>query len=259
MRVETLVLGYHAVSPAWRAPTSVTPAAFDAQIGTLIANGWAPATLVDALTAPEAERTFAVTFDDAHLSVLEHAAPILARHGAPATVFVPTDYAEQGTLMGWDGYDVWLGTDAEEELRCLTWERLRELDGRGWEIASHTCSHPRLTKIDDAQLERELTRSRELCEERIGSACHSIAYPYSDVDDRVARAARKAGYGIGVTVPRGHAAALPLLWPRVGVYHGEDARRMQLRIWRRRHAQLDAALAPAARAARRAVAALPGR
>jgi peptidoglycan/xylan/chitin deacetylase (PgdA/CDA1 family) len=238
-RVETLVLCYHGVSPTWPAATTVKAEHLAAQLQALLRRGWRAATLVDALTAPDADRTMVVTFDDAHQSVMDLAAPILDRLGVPATVFVPTDYADTDRLMAWDGYDMWVGTAHEQELRCLSWDRLRELAGRGWEIASHTCSHPRLTTVGDEQLATELERSRQICEERMGVPCRSIAYPYGDHDDRVVRAARDAGYMLGVTAPTRASAALPLAWPRVAVYQGEDAKRVMLRAWRRRHATLD--------------------
>jgi peptidoglycan/xylan/chitin deacetylase (PgdA/CDA1 family) len=144
--------------------------------------------------------------------------------------------------MGWEGYDAWLGTEHAEELRCMTWEELRGLAAAGWEIGSHTRSHPRLPRIDDAALAEELTVSRQVCEERIGAPCVSIAYPYGDHDDRVVRATREAGYAIGVTAPRRWEVPLPLAWPRVVVYHADDARRMRLRAWRRAHRGVDAAL-----------------
>jgi peptidoglycan/xylan/chitin deacetylase (PgdA/CDA1 family) len=251
---ELLVLGYHSVSPTWPAATSVTPEDFEAQLRALVRRGWQAATLVDALTAPTAARTFAVTFDDAHQSVADHAAPILERLGLPATVFVPTDYPDTERLMGWPGYDEWLGTAHEPELRCLSWERLAQFAEQGWEIASHTCSHPRLTACSDEQLADELARSREVCAGRLGRTCHSIAYPYSDVDPRVIRAARAAGYAIGVTLTREFAPQLPLAWPRVGAYHGDGAARLMLRAERRRHPVIDRSLTLAIGSARRAAA-----
>ena len=53
--------------------------------------GYRGATFEDAVSAPPARRTLAVTFDDAYLSVLELGKPILDRLGLVATVFVPTD------------------------------------------------------------------------------------------------------------------------------------------------------------------------
>jgi peptidoglycan/xylan/chitin deacetylase (PgdA/CDA1 family) len=248
---EVLVLCYHGVSPTWPAETSVTPERFAAQLRSLLAAGYHPATARDALTAPGPGRTMAVTFDDAHRSVLEQAVPIMRALGVVGTIYVPTDYAGTDRLMAWSGYDTWVGTEHADELRCMTWEELRGLAGEGWEIGSHTRSHPRLTQIPDDQLADELAGSRRACEEAMGEPCLSIAYPYGDHDDRVVRATRDAGYALGVTVPRTWEVALPLAWPRVAVYHGDDERRLRLRAWRRAHPAVDGVLGRVRAAVRR--------
>lgn len=236
-----LVLCYHAVSETWPAGPSVKPSEFRAQLELLVRRGFSGATLTQALTAPAHPRTVAVTFDDAHGSVFDLARPILEEVGFPATVFVPTDYAGTERLMGWQGYDRWLGTEHESELRCLSWGELTDLQDAGWEIGSHTCSHPHLTQLDDDELERELVQSRQTCEERSGRPCVSLAYPYSDQDDRVVEATRRAGYGLAVTVAHGWEPPLPLRWPRVGIFHGNSPRRVQGRMLRARRPLIDAA------------------
>lgn len=231
---DLLVLCYHGISETWPAPTSVRPGDFEQQLSAFVRRGYRGATLSDALTVPPAEKTLVVTFDDAHRSVLELAAPVMARLGIPGTVYVPTGYPDSDRPMAWDGYDTWLGTEHEDELSCMGWEDLRGLAAAGWEIGSHTRSHPRLSKIADEEIEAELADSRAECERSMGVPCTSIAYPYSDYDERTVRIAAATGYRFAVTVPRGPRPALPLQWPRVGVYHGESARRVELRARARR-------------------------
>jgi peptidoglycan/xylan/chitin deacetylase (PgdA/CDA1 family) len=231
---DLLVLCYHGISETWPAATTVRPADFERQLAEFSRRGYRGATLSEALTAPPAEKTLVVTFDDAHRSVLELAAPTMARLGIPGTVYVPTGYADTDRPMAWEGYDIWLGTEHENELLCMGWEELRGLAAAGWEIGSHTRTHPRLSKIEDEPIKVELTESRGECEENMKTPCTSIAYPYSDFDDRAVRAAADAGYRFAVTVPRGPSPALPLQWPRVGVYNGESARRVRLRARTRR-------------------------
>jgi peptidoglycan/xylan/chitin deacetylase (PgdA/CDA1 family) len=233
---DLLVLCYHGISETWPASTSVRPAEFEQQLSAFVRRGYRGATLSEALTAPPAEKTLVVTFDDAHRSVFELAAPAMARLGIPGTVYVPTEYPDSGLPMAWEGYDVWAGTEHEKELSCMSWEQLRGLAADGWEVGSHTRSHPRLSRIADAEIAAELSGSRDDCEQRMGVACTSIAYPYSDYDERAVRAAGEAGYRFAVTVPRRPRPALPLQWPRVGVYHGDSARRVQLRAQARRAA-----------------------
>jgi len=233
---DLLVLCYHGISETWPAPTTVRPDDFERQLEEFARRGYRGATLSEALTVPPAEKTLVVTFDDAHRSVLELAAPVMARLGIPGTVYVPTGYADSDRPMAWDGYDTWLGTRHEDELLCMSWEQLRGLAAAGWEIGSHTRTHPRLSRIGDEEIAAELTESRSECEASMGAPCTSIAYPYSDYDERAVRAAGAAGYRFAVTVPRGPRPALPLQWPRVGVYHGESARRVGLRARVRRPA-----------------------
>jgi peptidoglycan/xylan/chitin deacetylase (PgdA/CDA1 family) len=231
---DLLVLCYHGISETWPASTSVKPADFEHQLSGFARQGYRGATLSEALTVPPGEKTLVVTFDDAHRSVLELAAPVMARLGIPGTVYVPTAYPDSDRPMAWEGYDIWLGTEHEKELDCMSWDQLRGLAASGWEIGSHTRTHPRLAKIGDEEIRAELTASREECEANMGAPCTSIAYPYSDYDERAVGAAAAAGYRSAVTVPRGPRAALPLQWPRVGVYHGESARRVKLRARVRR-------------------------
>jgi peptidoglycan/xylan/chitin deacetylase (PgdA/CDA1 family) len=219
----------------------VTPQSLDAQLSHFIDRGYRGATLRDALTSPRDARTLVVTFDDAFRSILTLAFPILDRLGLTGTVYVPTAYPDSDRPMAWDGFDQWVGTPYEHELACMSWDELRTLDASGWEIASHTDSHPRLTTLDDVSLARELRVSREKCEAEIDRPCYSFAYPYSDYDSRVVEATREAGYLLAVTVALGSATPLPLQWPRVVVGREDTPLRLQFRAWRRARPSAEAA------------------
>ena len=217
-----LVLCYHAVSSSWPADLSVTPERLEQQLGFLRSRGYEGATFSRAVESPPADRTVAVTFDDSYASVLRLARPILARLGMPGTVFVPTDFAGSGEPMAWPGIEHWLATPDREELVPMSWDELASLRDLGWEIGAHSRSHPRLTQISDSALDDELAGARVALEDHLGQPCRSIAYPYGDVDERVVRAAASAGYATGAGLPSRFHAPRPLLWPRVGVWHGDD-------------------------------------
>jgi peptidoglycan/xylan/chitin deacetylase (PgdA/CDA1 family) len=230
---DVLVLCYHAVSPSWPAALSITPDAFERQLALLARRGYRGATLREAIAEPPAERTVAVTFDDAYRSVLELARPILDRLGMPASVYVPTAWPEREAPMSWAGIDQWLGGPHEGELRCMSWDELRGLADHGWEVGSHTRSHPRLTEVgDDGTLTDELAGSRADCEAALGRPCDTLAYPYGAVDERVEAAAGRAGYAYAVSLPHGLHERRPLCWPRVGIYHadGESEWRWRLKL-----------------------------
>jgi peptidoglycan/xylan/chitin deacetylase (PgdA/CDA1 family) len=226
---EVIVLCYHAISPSWEADLSVTPDEFERQIDHLLGRGWHPVTFADAVLSPSARRTLAITFDDAFASVKRYAAPVLAARGAPATVFAPTRFVSDRMKLAWPGTDQWLGTDAEDELTGMDWDELNALAALGWEIGSHTHSHPKLTQLDDAALEAELAGSRAEVARRLDGECRTIAYPYGDVDARVAAAARRSGYAAGAALSSHLRPLGPLRHPRVGIYRGDRAWRFRVK------------------------------
>jgi peptidoglycan/xylan/chitin deacetylase (PgdA/CDA1 family) len=233
---DVIVLCYHAVSPSWTAALSVTPDALEHQLRTLLRRGWQPATFADAVLAEAPARTFAVTFDDAFASVLTLAYPILSSLGIPATMFAPTAFMEHRQPLLWPGIEHWRDTADAPELRSLCWDDLRRLAGDGWEIGSHTRTHPHLTRLDDESLTEELARSREEISSYLGTRCKTIAYPYGEADERVAIRARGVGYSAGAVLSRRLAGHGLHRWPRVGVYHADRSWRFRLKAnrgWRR--------------------------
>lgn len=224
---DVLVLCYHAVSERWPADLAVSPRQLHEQLAHLLGRGYAGATFTAAVTEPQARRTLAVTFDDAYASVIDLAFPVLERLGLPGTVYVPTAWAGSDRPMSWAGIDHWTGGPWENELRPLAWHQLRRLADAGWEVGSHTRTHPRLTQLDDARLTDELATSRRDCESAMGRSCRSIAYPYGDVDERVLAAARAAGYRAGAALPARAHRPEPLLWPRLGISREDSPARFR--------------------------------
>lgn len=240
-RGDVLVLCYHAVSRAWDDALAVTPAALEAQVAGLLRRGYVPATFAEALHAPPARRTVAVTFDDACVSVARDARPVLDRLGVPATVFVPTGWVGRPAPMRWAGIEHHADGPDADELRCLDWPALHDLVAAGWEIGSHTVAHPHLTRTDDGTLDAELRGSRAALEAGLGRRILSVAYPYGDEDPRVRACAAEAGYLAGAALPARPHADEPLRWGRVGVYRRDDRRRFRAKA------------APSVRALRRRV------
>ena len=154
--------------------------------------------------APGDER-FVLTFDDAHRSLLDVAAPRLRALDVPATVFVPTDF---------------VGTSDE----VLSWDELRALRDAGWTIGSHSRTHVRMSwrlyDEDEAahakRLDDECTRSREILEEKLGITIRDFAYPYGDFTPAARAAVERAGYERAFTVSeslewKGDKLAIPRL------------------------------------------------
>jgi peptidoglycan/xylan/chitin deacetylase (PgdA/CDA1 family) len=106
-RPRAVVLVYHRVGERrldpWR--LMVDPEIFGGQMETL-ARDWQPlslAELVEGFARQHLpERAIAVTFDDGYADNLEIAAPILAEHGIPATLFVATGLVDAEGPPWWD-------------------------------------------------------------------------------------------------------------------------------------------------------------
>jgi peptidoglycan/xylan/chitin deacetylase (PgdA/CDA1 family) len=228
--VRQQALGYHAISPDWPADLSVMPQRFTAQLEWLDRRGYRGVTFSEAVELGADAKVAAVTFDDAYRSVLELAAPVLGRLGWPATIFVPTSFPDLDGPMSWDGIDHWIGGPHEHEMHCLSWEELRGLADRGWEVGSHTRTHPHLTQLPDEELATELRGSREDCESAVGRPCRSIAYPYGDYDERVIEATAAAGYETAATITALLRDPHPLAWPRQGIYHRDPRWRWWLKL-----------------------------
>jgi peptidoglycan/xylan/chitin deacetylase (PgdA/CDA1 family) len=226
---EVLVLCYHALSPAWGASLAVAPEEFERQLHLLVARGWRGATFRDAVLHPPYQRTLAVTFDDAFLSVLELALPIMTRLELPGTVFAPTSFVDCRMPLIWAGIDRWAATPDAPELRSMSWDDLEHLIDQGWEVGSHTRTHPRLSEIDDERLTDELEGSREDIEQHLGS-CDSVAYPYGDTDERVVGRARAAGYRCGAALSSSLAPRGAHWFPRVGVYRQDPGWRFRMKV-----------------------------
>jgi peptidoglycan/xylan/chitin deacetylase (PgdA/CDA1 family) len=92
--------------------------------------------------------------------------------------------------------------DAEAQ-QFLSWDDVRALSSAGFEIGSHTATHPILSNVSTEQLQTELRESRSAIEAQTGRPCRALAYPNGrarDIGDAVAAAAAEAGYQFAFSV-----------------------------------------------------------
>lgn len=111
-----------------------------------------------------------LTFDDANRTQYEIALPILKEFGLPGTIFVISGKANAYES---DPYPWFMG-----------WDQIAEFRDAGWEIGSHSDTHPSLPSVASTEVIRELERASEEIEEHLGILPVSFASPFGDVDAR---------------------------------------------------------------------------
>jgi len=142
----------------------------------------------------EAKYMVAITFDDAFISIIQNAVPILKEYGLLAGILVPADYL--GQKPRWEMPE---NCPDKNEI-VMSKRQVEQLDKDGFEIFSHTLSHPVLTEIEDDRLETELVESKQELERIVNHEIIGISYPHGACDNRVCEAAERAGYKLGFTI-----------------------------------------------------------
>ena len=172
---------------------------FRAHLRLLRERGWRALSLGEFLAvldgAPPPRKSFLITIDDGHESVLRTAAPILAEEQVPSVLFVPPG------VLG--GPVTWNPAYAAEQLSSKA--EIATLAGTGMEIGVHGYDHERMAGMDEGTLEKNVVRARdEVAEMMGGQRPRSFAYPYGTHDANARRALAEAGYAVGFAVAREH-------------------------------------------------------
>lgn len=176
----------------------VRTGAFGRQMMLLKLLGYKGVSMSEAMPYLRGEKTgkvVAITFDDGYLDTMEQALPVLNTFG-----FTATCYFVSGRL---GQYNDWDAAELNVNKPLMSAEQVKAWQGAGMEVGAHSRTHPRLTHCSDEQLAMELQGGKSDLEALTGAAVSQFCYPYGDLDERVAQAARKAGYDAATTVQRG--------------------------------------------------------
>jgi peptidoglycan/xylan/chitin deacetylase (PgdA/CDA1 family) len=204
------ILMYHVVSapqPGAPYPDLYTPKpVFEAQMKALSKRGYHGVTLAQVddywrhgYALPS--KPIVISFDDGYLSHYTHALPVLKALGWHGVLNLEINNVRPGDL---------------------TASQVRALIDAGWEVDSHTISHPDLTTIGDAQLQQELAGSRRYLKKHFGVPADFFCYPAGRYDARVVAAVKAAGYRAATTTEPGLASPkLPFTLSRIRV-DGQD-------------------------------------
>jgi len=166
---------------------TITAERFEEQMAQLRRNGYRSVGLrdiFDFVTRGTAlpEKPVLITVDDGWTSNLDVMIPILSRHGMRASFFVTT------------GPEAWIYRKFRGLDGPLSPEQVRGISDQGFEIGSHTISHPHLIELSDVEIRREFSESKRALEETTGRPCRFLSIPGNFYDGRIMQLASQAGY-----------------------------------------------------------------
>ena len=211
------ILCYHHIADDLSTRTSeftVTAAALSTQIRVLRRLGFRSYTLRELTQAYEQELpvrdAIVLTFDDGYRDTYATAAPILEAHGFKGTVFAVTGYV--GRRMQRGGAPTF-----------ASWDELRALRDRGWEIGLHTATHADLGTARAGTLRHEVLAAARVLELELSEPVWSVAYPWGKYSPAAIDAVIECGARAAVTVSRSLAtpASPRYALPRYAVRGGD--------------------------------------
>ena len=211
------ILTFHSIDSSG-SPISMSKDAFARQVAWLAKGRVRVTTVDDLLQLPDDVDAAAVTFDDGFRNFAEIAAPLLAEHGLPSTVFVVSDHA--GGTNTWGG----VPDPGVPTLPLLGWDELARLRERGVTLGAHTRRHRSLPTLTGDALTDEICGAAEVIETHTGAPPVGFAYPYGRVSDAASAIVERA-YAWGCTtelrVLRGAEARARV--PRLDMYYFRDS------------------------------------
>lgn len=118
--------------------------------------------------------TIVTSWDDGNLLDLK-IVEFLKKYNLPGTFYIIVD------MVGKENY--------------LTWEQIKDIERQGFEIGSHTVSHPSdLKALFDEQLHYEIQNSKDMIETVLGHPISKFCYPRGRYNERVRTMVAQAGY-----------------------------------------------------------------
>jgi peptidoglycan/xylan/chitin deacetylase (PgdA/CDA1 family) len=212
VRTPVPMLMYHAIGvPPAGAPYPelfVSKPAFRAQIAALAAAGYHAVTLERVWRAWHGRaalprKPIVLSFDDGYRGDYGAAMPILRRRGWPAVLNLLVANLHR---HGW-GLKTWM---------------VRRMIRNGWEVDSHTLTHPDLVTASRAQLWQEVHTSRVALQRLFHVPVDFFCYPSGAFDAAVIAAVRRAGYlGATTELPGPAVPSEPDTMHRIRVSGGE--------------------------------------
>ena len=207
-KYEVPILMYHYIRNAENESElgknlSVSPENFEKQMSWLKSNNYQTMRVAEIIDPErkslskiyfDQKKPIILSFDDGYLDAYTQALPILQKYQMTATFYIIRNY------LGKDNY--------------MNQVQIEELEKAGFEIGSHTLSHPDLSKLTIEEAQRQIVESKE--------NALTFCYPAGKYNDSTIALVKDAGYQAAVTTHFGIATqdSLILELTRVRVENG---------------------------------------
>ena len=215
------ILTYHSIDESGSV-ISISEDVFRDQITWLARSDVRVVSLDVLMRLPADSNAVALTFDDGFVSFGDIAAPVLADHAMPSTLFVVADAA--GRTNRWPGRS----ERGIPELPLLGWDALGRLREQRVEIGAHTRTHVNLARLTNGRLQDEVLGGAERIAAQIGYAPATFAYPYGAVSDAAAGlVASRFTWGCTTEMRSVAANEARALLPRIDMFYLRDAGQLE--------------------------------
>src|SRR4029453_15656769 len=130
-------------------------------------------------------RSVIITFDDGYADNSALAAPILAPHGFPATIFLVTDHVADANR--------WTTEGALAGRPTLSWEEIRALERAGLRFAPHGRSHRAMAGLPADELADEIKGAGTALRREVERPVPVLGFPFGLHDAPALAAAERVG------------------------------------------------------------------
>ncbi|MGL1958084.1 MAG: polysaccharide deacetylase family protein [Colwellia sp.] len=177
--LSAVILQYHHVSNSAPKSTSISPEQFKIHLQYLKDHHFTVIPLSQLINKIKnqqaiADKTVAITFDDAYQDVFTHGKPLLNQFDFPYTIFVNPSIINKN--------------ESRKNSPYLSWAQLKTLADEGVVIANHGFEHDSVTRITGNENQAQwlikqtelLMKSEQIIKEKTGQSWHYFAYPYGE-------------------------------------------------------------------------------
>ncbi|MCX6811392.1 MAG: polysaccharide deacetylase family protein, partial [Candidatus Berkelbacteria bacterium] len=129
------------------------------------------------------DKRVVLTFDDGYKDVVINALPALKEHGFRGVAFIIVDN------VGKPGH--------------VTWDDIKKLKDEGWEIGSHSLTHPDLEVSSKEVAQKQIIDSKKILEDKLKTTIDFFCYPAGKYTETTISLLKSAGYVGAVTTSSG--------------------------------------------------------